>query len=60
MAFSLFLITAVAFGLSAPAAAIHAIEHFAFRELWRAAAWATLALTYAVLAYAYASRALGA
>lgn len=58
-AFALYLITAVAFGLSSPAAALHAVVHFAARELWRSATWAVLSVTYAVLAFAYAQRALG-
>lgn len=59
-AFELYTITAVAFGLSAPAAALHAAAHFFWCEFWRSAAWATLTVTYGVLAFAYATRAMGA
>lgn len=58
-AFTLHVITAVAFGLAAPVAAFNAFDHWAFRELSRAAAWSALAITYAVLAAAYAIQAAG-
>lgn len=59
-AFTLHVITAVCFGLSAPLAALQALEHWLFRELLKAMSWSVLAITFAVLAVMYSVKALGA